>query len=135
MPLSTTVFLIELGADRTLETANEKTAANVAADASETNVEIKQLSSYINGAKPSGRKWDDWKAALTAGESAREAWEAAKTTVQSFVKSAAAAFEPDEKTSLLKSFGLTDTLTDAMKRLDHAKTFGLEQAVEDDFTT
>ena len=33
MPLSTTVFLIELGADRTLETANEKTAANVAADA------------------------------------------------------------------------------------------------------
>ena len=75
MPLSTTVFLIELGADRTLKTTKEKTAANVAADASEANVEIKQLSSYINGAKPSGRKWD------------------------------------------------------------HAQTFGLEQAVEDDFTT
>lgn len=131
-PLSTTVFLIELGADRTLKTkpagtgdtadtgkTAEESARGMAnlrsvRDKNPDWYEIEQLVAYFDGAKPSGRKWDEWKAAMTEGQTFADAMKDKPNEPKSPQRDA---FERKEQASLLKSLGLTEGIERLLLRV------------------
>ena len=113
-------FGIGAATEEAAASAGEAAAERAAKDAAQgmrllddpgSILEMKQLVAYMDGAKHSGRVWDDWKAAMTAGQTFDDAMKGDAMKGKPKESSPEDYFESEEKASLLKSLGLTEQKT------------------------